>query len=109
MQKAIARIQQRIQQERLLAATGRDDSDAEGDEANDDDDEDNADEDADEDGDGDGGDGDEEGKEEGKEDAVDDGDEGEVGKAKKNAYDVMDDFIDDSEVSTGVAHVAGHT
>jgi hypothetical protein len=109
MQQAIMRIQQRIQEEQRIAAMGRADSDtdmAEDDDDNEDDDNENENENEnDEDGDGGDGDGEDDGKgddgEEGKaEVAVDeDGDdEGGVKRTIRSAYNVMDDWIDDSEV-----------
>lgn len=117
MQQAIARIQRRIEEEQQVAATGRRYSDEDDDDSGGagggggvgdagaaDDEDDDGEGDGDGDNDDEGGDGDDEGGDGGaaaKEDAVDDegGEEGHaVGRTKKNAYDVLDDFIDDSEV-----------
>jgi hypothetical protein len=105
MEQAIMRIQQRIQEEQRIAGMGRADSDsemAEDDEDDDDDDNDNGnDGEAEEDGDGGLGDGEDDGKgEDVDEEKVGDEDGDDVGGVEKitqSAYDVMDDWIDDSE------------
>jgi hypothetical protein len=87
MQRALQRIERRVQRERMVAVTGNNEADS-------DEDMDDADPDA---GDGEGAEQDEDGKDENDKDDGEEEQEYEQTRGPKDQYDLNDDFIDDSE------------